>query len=203
MQARYYDPVIGRFYSNDPIGFRDVHSFNRYAYANNNPYKYIDPDGKQSAIPNSSTMQNLAHMAKNKNQVIKSIVTKSANDAIEGFKSLSGAADLGTLAAISLGQAQIAGPLAGLSAASSITANTLSQKLESSVDTNTSINNATIAEGAGEFTGKAAENFVHIAGEVAGSFGVKGKVVEKIIDISSEYVGQKVSDTVKEEVLRN
>jgi uncharacterized protein RhaS with RHS repeats len=46
MQARYYDPVIGRFYSNDPIGFRDVHSFNRYAYANNNPYKYIDPDGR-------------------------------------------------------------------------------------------------------------------------------------------------------------
>lgn len=45
MQARYYDPLIGRFYSNDPIGFRDVHSFNRYAYANNNPYKYVDPDG--------------------------------------------------------------------------------------------------------------------------------------------------------------
>jgi RHS repeat-associated protein len=48
MQARYYDPVIGRFYSNDPIGFRGVHSFNRYAYANNNPYKYIDPDGRDS-----------------------------------------------------------------------------------------------------------------------------------------------------------
>ncbi len=46
MQARYYDPVIGRFYSNDPIGFRDVHSFNRYAYANNNPYKFTDPDGR-------------------------------------------------------------------------------------------------------------------------------------------------------------
>jgi len=50
MQARYYDPVIGRFYSNDPIGFRDVHSFNRYAYANNNPYKYIDPNG-EFAVP--------------------------------------------------------------------------------------------------------------------------------------------------------
>ncbi len=50
MQARYYDPVIGRFYSNDPIGFRDVHSFNRYAYANNNPYKYIDPDGKDASL---------------------------------------------------------------------------------------------------------------------------------------------------------
>ncbi|MEC4728631.1 hypothetical protein HWQ46_24215 [Shewanella sp. D64] len=46
MQARYYDPLIGRFYSNDPLPFRDVHSFNRYAYANNNPYKYIDPDGE-------------------------------------------------------------------------------------------------------------------------------------------------------------
>ena len=55
MQARYYDPVIGRFYSNDPVGTLEhlktpngIHGFNRYAYANNNPYKYIDPDGKQS-----------------------------------------------------------------------------------------------------------------------------------------------------------
>ena len=48
MQARYYDPVIGRFYSNDPIGYRDVHSFNRYAYANNNPYRYTDPTGMTS-----------------------------------------------------------------------------------------------------------------------------------------------------------
>ncbi|ANB24605.1 hypothetical protein A6F57_04900 [Alteromonas stellipolaris] len=46
MQARYYDPVIGRFYSNDPVGFKNVHNFNRYTYANNNPYKYTDPDGK-------------------------------------------------------------------------------------------------------------------------------------------------------------
>jgi len=45
MQARYYDPVIGRFYSNDPMGYRGVHSFNRYAYANNNPYRYTDPTG--------------------------------------------------------------------------------------------------------------------------------------------------------------
>ena len=47
MQARYYDPVIGRFYSNDPLGYRGVHSFNRYAYASNNPYKYTDPDGRE------------------------------------------------------------------------------------------------------------------------------------------------------------
>ncbi|MFT6734840.1 MAG: hypothetical protein ACJAS9_003042, partial [Polaribacter sp.] len=56
MQARYYDPVIGRFYSNDPIGFRDIHSFNRYAYANNNPYKYTDPDGQSSLAINGARM---------------------------------------------------------------------------------------------------------------------------------------------------
>lgn len=45
--ARLYDPMLGRFMGIDPIGFTDVNpsSFNRYVYANNNPYKYIDPDG--------------------------------------------------------------------------------------------------------------------------------------------------------------
>ena len=49
MQARYYDPVIGRFLSNDPVGWvpkSPVHSFGRYTYTNNNPYKYTDPDGR-------------------------------------------------------------------------------------------------------------------------------------------------------------
>ncbi|MEI5639975.1 MULTISPECIES: RHS repeat domain-containing protein [unclassified Pseudoalteromonas] len=52
MQARYYDPVIGRFYSNDPVDAAtfisqgNIQGFNRFAYANNNPYKYVDPDGK-------------------------------------------------------------------------------------------------------------------------------------------------------------
>tara|TARA_R110002167_G_scaffold137654_1_gene324708 strand:+ start:229 stop:804 length:576 start_codon:yes stop_codon:yes gene_type:complete len=50
MQARYYDPVIGRFYSNDPVGMTDIHTFNRYAYANNNPYKYTDPDGEAAQL---------------------------------------------------------------------------------------------------------------------------------------------------------
>ncbi len=52
MQQRYYDPVIGRFYSNDPVGFSadNPMMFNRYAYANNNPYKYTDPDG-EFAVP--------------------------------------------------------------------------------------------------------------------------------------------------------
>ncbi|WP_228150428.1 RHS repeat-associated core domain-containing protein [Acinetobacter puyangensis] len=47
MQARYYDPVIGRFLGVDPVDYQEdnLHGFNRYAYANNNPYKYVDPDG--------------------------------------------------------------------------------------------------------------------------------------------------------------
>jgi len=51
MGARYYDPVVGRFISTDPVGFdeQNVHSFNRYAYANNNPYRYVDLDGRTAA----------------------------------------------------------------------------------------------------------------------------------------------------------
>ncbi|MBO1273696.1 hypothetical protein J3L11_18905 [Shewanella sp. 4t3-1-2LB] len=43
-----------QFYSNDPVdvlghlsrGNSPSNGFNRYAYANNNPYKYVDPDGE-------------------------------------------------------------------------------------------------------------------------------------------------------------
>jgi RHS repeat-associated protein len=47
MGARYYDPVLGRFLSVDPKTGdpENIHSFNRYSYANNNPYRYVDPDG--------------------------------------------------------------------------------------------------------------------------------------------------------------
>jgi RHS repeat-associated protein len=49
MGARYYDPTTGRFISTDPKTFdeKNVHSFNRYIYANNNPYRYTDPDGRE------------------------------------------------------------------------------------------------------------------------------------------------------------
>ncbi|MGI9288520.1 MAG: RHS repeat domain-containing protein [Pseudomonadales bacterium] len=47
MGARYYDPRFGRFLAIDPVDFTqdNLHSFNRYAYANNNPYTFTDPDG--------------------------------------------------------------------------------------------------------------------------------------------------------------
>ncbi|MGQ7816220.1 RHS repeat domain-containing protein [Metapseudomonas furukawaii] len=47
MQARYYDPQLGRFLAMDPAGPQEEvpGSFNRYAYGLNNPYRYVDPDG--------------------------------------------------------------------------------------------------------------------------------------------------------------
>jgi RHS repeat-associated protein len=52
MGARYYHPVVGRFMAIDPVGFVETNptSFNRYAYANNNPYKYIDPNGEYADL---------------------------------------------------------------------------------------------------------------------------------------------------------
>jgi RHS repeat-associated protein len=45
--ARYYDPVIGRFISRDPLaGKRESpQTLNRYAYCRNNPLRYFDPAG--------------------------------------------------------------------------------------------------------------------------------------------------------------
>lgn len=48
MQARFYDPSIGRFLSKDPIAIYpgDLSKANRFVYANNNSYRFTDPDGK-------------------------------------------------------------------------------------------------------------------------------------------------------------
>jgi len=57
--ARYLEPMIGRFISPDPVGavglktgkvdhtsLLNPQRLNRYSYSLNNPYKYVDPDGK-------------------------------------------------------------------------------------------------------------------------------------------------------------
>ena len=50
--ARYYSPQLGRFTGIDPkaVDPENLHGFNRYAYANNNPYKFVDPDGKHPLL---------------------------------------------------------------------------------------------------------------------------------------------------------
>ena len=46
MRARYYDPEVGRFISEDPSGL-DA-GVNLYAYADNNPINLIDPLGLEA-----------------------------------------------------------------------------------------------------------------------------------------------------------
>lgn len=47
MQQRYYDAQIGRFLSMDPVAANSGTgaNFNRYWYADNNPYTFVDPTG--------------------------------------------------------------------------------------------------------------------------------------------------------------
>lgn len=54
MQQRYMDPQLGMFLSVDPVTAfeQPVGQFNRYRYANGNPYKFTDADGRQS-LPRS------------------------------------------------------------------------------------------------------------------------------------------------------
>ena len=50
MQQRYMDPQLGMFLSVDPMTAyqKPVDQFNRYRYANGNPYRFTDPDGRQA-----------------------------------------------------------------------------------------------------------------------------------------------------------
>jgi RHS repeat-associated protein len=56
-RARYYDPKIGRFLSEDPIpiGQRKLEELNPYAYVANNPVNFIDPSGAQCFILGTQT----------------------------------------------------------------------------------------------------------------------------------------------------
>jgi len=63
MQARYYDPNVGRFLSADPLKAlrRSPGHTTRYGYANDNPYRFIDPDGR-STIAIGGTFNASAHV---------------------------------------------------------------------------------------------------------------------------------------------
>lgn len=65
MQQRYYNPDIGRFLSVDPVTAlsNPVGMFNRYKYAANNPYRFVDPDGRQEKEEKERQRTDLRSMA--------------------------------------------------------------------------------------------------------------------------------------------
>ncbi len=59
-RARYYDPTIGRFISEDPIRFTG--GINFYVYVLNSPVNFIDPLGLQCTCSYSqSGLPDLLH----------------------------------------------------------------------------------------------------------------------------------------------
>ncbi len=55
MQARYYDPRVGRFISEDTLGSGDG-DVNLFTYVRNNPVNFIDPSGLSLSPPPYNTL---------------------------------------------------------------------------------------------------------------------------------------------------
>ena len=188
MQARYYDPVIGRFYSNDPQGFRDVFSFNRYAYANNNPYKYTDPDGEDpvgNMFAQAFGYRNVTHA---NNQAPADLVAAGQNAKVtvrEAAGDLSDAATLGAIGTAAVGQLEIAGPLTVVAAVSGFVEAALSDTPAKDL----------LVEGVATVTGaKSVGTVAKIATELAGD----SKKIVGAIKASDEAGQDKVADIIKE-----
>mgnify|MGYP003476953798 FL=1 len=67
MQQRYYDSATGLFLSSDPLRPKPSagqgSNFNRYRYADSNPYKYVDPDGRCAMVTGSNICGNSVAIA--------------------------------------------------------------------------------------------------------------------------------------------
>ncbi|NQZ07281.1 MAG: RHS repeat-associated core domain-containing protein [Algicola sp.] len=103
MQARYYDPLLGRFLSNDPVGYiasNPIMSFNRYLYTNNNPYRYVDPDGRVLLVVGDNPKE-----TEKLNAIVEAVET-SGDTVLEGkIRQLRGSANLHFVEAVSPGEA--------------------------------------------------------------------------------------------------
>lgn len=89
--ARHYDPVLGRFTSIDPVpaNAENYLTFGRYSYANNNPYKYVDPDGELAVVTTIAIVVGLNALS------IYLEARFDANNPCDGCVRSSGGIDLG------------------------------------------------------------------------------------------------------------
>jgi RHS repeat-associated protein len=103
MQARYYDPVMGRFLSVDPVTFLgDGHTgmVNRFSHTLNDPVGRVDPDGKQSWRMQQAQEHRRTRSERAKKASLKpSSAPAAANDNTSGGKSALSVTPLGAVAA--------------------------------------------------------------------------------------------------------
>ncbi len=210
MQARYYDPVIGRFYSNDPVGFipSNPMSFNRYLYVNNNPYKYTDPDGEFLQAIIGAAIGAVAEIAAQKIGGADNInwtkvgVSAVAGAITGGVSSVYKGAFTATASAVEKGAASMV--VAGTAA----TAGGGSSAINSSIDGNSSqqitqdaaIGAVLSVTGPGKATGAAAGQKVMSAFSAAGKeANTMTKSIEGVVSGTvSNVVNEKVSNDVKD-----
>ena len=67
MNARLYDPLLGRFLTPDAqvSASETSNGFNRYLYASNNPMMYVDINGEQAVYPDGIDIPNINHNSGN------------------------------------------------------------------------------------------------------------------------------------------
>jgi RHS repeat-associated protein len=97
MQQRYYEPLAGRFLSVDPVttSAKDGSSFNRYAYAQDNPYKYSDPDGRNPKLAVDFALNVALNLATSGEFGIASALTETLIGALNPAKTLQTAVKVG------------------------------------------------------------------------------------------------------------
>ncbi|WP_308405116.1 RHS repeat-associated core domain-containing protein [Streptomyces sp. B93] len=75
--ARAYDPTLGRFISVDPlVDYTESQRMNPYAYANNNPVSFSDPDGLFFGKIKNAIKKTVKKVTKKVTKVVKKTVKK-------------------------------------------------------------------------------------------------------------------------------
>jgi RHS repeat-associated protein len=111
MNARLYDPVLGRMLSPDNFAHEGTQGLNRYSYANNNPLIYTDPDGNHPALiilgkfvvdllirPNATPTQRFVNVGINiASSYFSSFISGGVKSAMSGYNFWQGAIHFGDL----------------------------------------------------------------------------------------------------------
>ncbi len=81
LNARYYDPTLGRFLSPDPLmDPGDPRTLDRYRYADNNPVMLKDASGLCSVHMNAKELEDCANASKNSGEILRKVKQQAYSD---------------------------------------------------------------------------------------------------------------------------